>query len=158
MEVHGFRIVAQWGQCTQVNFTIVLHLTLQLTQHTMYTGYNNVGINDRKSQLHEKTRNIKVGMLVCLQINLSLDGHLTYQHCNLQAVSVVPSGRPPNKPTLYPTANVHGALRMPGIQLMLSLLRPVIDNLPHLLWCIMIVLYHAFTLCYVIMMSSVMCM
>ena len=27
-----------------------------------------------------------------------------------------------------------------------------------LLWCIMIVLYHAFTLCYVIMMSSVMCM
>ena len=57
---------------------------------------------------------------------------------NPQAVSAVPSGQPPNKPTLYPTANVHGALRMPGIQLMLSLLRPVIDNLhctQQLQWC-----------------------
>ena len=131
MEVHDLRIVAQRGWCTQVNFTncFTSDFTIDSTynSHWLY-----VGINDRKSQLHEKTRYIKGGTLVCLQINLSVDGHLTYQHCNPQAVSVVPSGRPANKPTLYPTANVHGALRMPGIQLMLSLLRPVIDNLPHL--------------------------
>ena len=63
-------------------------------------------------------------MLVCLQINLSLDGHLTYQHCNPQAVSVVPSGQPPNKPTLYLTANVHSALRMPGTQLNIVTVAP----------------------------------
>ena len=65
--------------------------TSDLTIDSIYNAHwLYVGINDRKSQLHERTRNIKGGMLVCLQINLSLDGHLTYQHCNPQAVSVVP--------------------------------------------------------------------
>ena len=78
MEVHDLRIVAQRGRCTHVNFKngFTSDFTIDSTYHAHWLY---VGINDRKSQLHEKTRyNIKGGMLVCLQINLSLDGHLTY--------------------------------------------------------------------------------
>ena len=63
----GLRIVAQRGRWTQVNFTnwFTSDFTIESTYnaHWLY-----VGINDRKSQLHERTRKIKGGMLVCLQV------------------------------------------------------------------------------------------
>ena len=47
---------------------IGLHLILQLTQIQCTLVNLYVGINDRKSQLHERIRKIKGGMLVCLQV------------------------------------------------------------------------------------------
>ena len=67
LSVCGLRIVAQRDGAHRLISPIVLHLIFTIDSiynaHWLY-----VGINDRKSQLHERTRKIKDGMLVCLQV------------------------------------------------------------------------------------------
>ena len=82
LSVRGLRIVlqlAQQGQCTQV-----------VLQHTMHQGWLYIGINDRRD------------------VRVLIDKSQSGWHTNIVA-SVVPSGRLPNKPTLYLAPDVHGA-------------------------------------------------